>query len=500
MFQDPKSRGSGGRPAGGEKKRSRAEASPRGRSERSGRQERPADARVTASRKAAGRTDTDSRRQARSAQRSGGGEKRQSKALTYKDEKTQSVRPAKKRRKFLEDSGIKEEFKHLSLSFNRDALRPDDIFRVKGGFDRPMFLIILILVCFGSVMVFTSSYAYALHKYGDSYYFIRRQLMYVLVGIAAMLFVAAFVDYRWIRFASRFYFPLMIVMLVAVLLIGESEGDAKRWLNLGFVQIQPSEFMKLSLVLTLADLYSIVEKQVRDRRFWVSSAFGTFLPTVLLAVVCGLIALENHISGTIIMFLIGVLIIFCGGGKLVWLFGVGGAFAGAVAAIIAMTGYASKRLDIWLHPENYSSQSEVWQTLQGLYAVGSGGMLGVGLGESRQKHLFISQPQNDFIFAVICEELGFVGAICVIALFAALIWRGFKIAVKAPDTFSRLTVIGIVGKVGIQALLNIAVVTASIPNTGVTLPFFSYGGSSLTVLMVEMGVVLAISRYSTEQK
>ena len=403
-------------------------------------------------------------------------------------------------RRFWENSGIKEEFKSLSFSVNRDAVRPGDILRIKGGFDRPMFIIILILVCFGSVMVFTSSYAYALNKYGDSYYFIRRQLMFVLLGVAAMLFVTLFVDYRWIRRLSRFYFPIMLAMLVAVLLFGRSEGDAKRWLNLGFVQIQPSEFMKLSLVLTLADFYQIVEKQVKDRRFWISSVFGTFFPTILLGIVCVLIVLENHVSGTIIMFLIGVLIIFCGGGKVIWIGGAGAAFGAAVAAVIGMTDYATKRLDIWLHPENYSTQSEVWQTLQGLYAVGSGGMLGVGLGESRQKHLFISQPQNDFIFAVICEELGFIGAVLVIGLFAALLWRGFKIAMKAPDTFSRLTVIGIVGKVGIQALLNIAVVTASIPNTGVTLPFFSYGGSSLTVLMVEMGIVLAISRYSTEQK
>lgn len=424
---------------------------------------------------------------------------RQQQALSEKD-REKALRKQQRGEKLKKNTGeIKEEFKNLTGYFNKDAVRPDDIVRVRGGIDRPMLIIILILVCFGSVMVFTSSYAFAFSKFGDSYYFIRRQLVFALLGIAAML-GASFFDYRIIRKLSRLYFIVVGLLLVAVLFKGSAEGEARRWLYLGFFAFQPSEFMKLGLAMTLADYYQLAEKQARDKRFWVSSVFGTFIPVALLAVVCALIVLENHISGTIIMFGIGLLIIFCAGGKLVWLLGVGGGFAVIVTAVITATGYATKRLDIWLHPENYSAQSEVWQTLQGLYAVGSGGMLGVGLGESRQKHLFVSQPQNDFIFSIICEELGFVGAVIVLLLFAVFVWRGFTIAMKAPDTFSKLTVIGIVGKVGIQALLNIAVVTASIPNTGVTLPFFSYGGSSLSILLLEMGIVLAISRYSIEQK
>lgn len=406
-----------------------------------------------------------------------------------------TARPQKPSKKSI----LKEEVRSL---INPDAVRPNDIIRVRGGVDRPMLTIILLLVCFGSAMVFSASYAYALHRFDNSYYFIRNQLVYVAVGLAAM-FVVSLIDYRWVRRLSLpyFLFVLLLLLLIFVPGLGVTSGAARRWLYIpGVTTIQPSEFMKLGLVLMLALYYQFVEKKVEDKRFFVSSVFGTFAPAAIVGLVCLLIALEKHVSGTIIMFAIGVLVIFCGGGKPIWLLGAGGTFAAVIGTIIAATGYATKRVDIWLHPENYSEQSEVWQTLQGLYAVGSGGMLGVGLGESRQKHLFVSQPQNDFIYSIICEELGFVGAVLVILLFGVFIWRGFVIAMKAPDTFSRLAVIGIVGKVGIQAMLNIAVVTGSIPNTGITLPFFSYGGSSLSVLLVEMGIVLSISRYSVEQK
>ena len=200
------------------------------------------------------------------------------------------------------------------------------------------------------------------------------------------------------------------------------------------------------------------------------------------------------------MFAIGMAVIWSAGGKKVWFAAAVGGFGAGVAAIIAFTDYATKRLDIFRNPENYSVQSEVWQTLQGLYAVGSGGFFGVGLGNSRQKHLFVSQPQNDFIFAIVCEELGLIGAVAVIALFVAFFMRGLIISKRVPDVFSKLTVIGIVSKVVIQAFLNIAVVTNLIPNTGVSLPFFSYGGSALIILFMEMGVLLCISRYSCLEK
>ncbi len=375
-----------------------------------------------------------------------------------------------------------------------------DIYRQKGGIDRPMLVIILLLICFGSVMVFSASYAYALDKTGDSYYFIKKQLLYSTIGLTLMMGIALAIDYRKIRAITPIYFSVSALLLVAVLVMGVAAGAAVRWLDLGFISFQPSEIMKLGLVLMLAWYYSITEKRVRSKGFWTSSLFGTFIPLAIVAFVCVLIALEKHISGTIIMFAIGMVVIFVAGGKLIWFAAASGFFVAAVTAIISFTDYATLRLDIWLHPENYSVQSEVWQTLQGMYAVGSGGIFGVGLGNSRQKHLFVSQPQNDFIFSIVCEELGLIGAALVIALFIAFVWRGVIIAKRAPDTFSRLTVIGIVSKVAIQAFLNIAVVTNTIPNTGISLPFFSYGGTALVILFIEMGVLLSISRYSYLQK
>lgn len=374
-----------------------------------------------------------------------------------------------------------------------------DVYREKGTIDRPMLVIILLLICFGSIMVFSASYAYALDDMGDSYYFIKRQIFFAAVGIAVMLFVSR-VDYRLIRTFTPAYFGVAVLLLLAVLVLGVAEGEAVRWIDLGPFSFQPSEIMKLGMVLMLAYYYSATEKQVRAKGFWKSSLFGTFLPIAIVGAVCVLIALEKHISGTIIMFGIGMMVIFVAGGKLLWFGLASGAFVAAVTAIITMTDYATKRLDIWLHPENYSAQSEVWQTLQGLYAVGSGGFFGVGLGNSRQKHLFVSQPQNDFIFAIVGEELGLIGTTLVLALFVVFIWRCLVIAKRAPDTFSKLAVTGIAAKVGIQAFLNIAVVTNTIPNTGISLPFFSYGGTALIILFLEMGVVLSISRYSYLQK
>lgn len=418
---------------------------------------------------------------------------------------SQKQAPVKKERKTFHFSDIpligwlsKRKKQILDNERKQDEI-PENMVRVRGGIDRPMLVIILLLLCYGSVMVFSSSYAYALSDMGDSYYFIRRQILFVIAGLVAMVLVAH-IDYKYVQKLTPLYFIGCLGMMVAVLVVGVSEGDAKRWLNLGFTTVQPSEFMKLGLVLILAWYYHKADKFVKTKLFWRSSLFGTFIPMIFVGIVCLLIILENHFSGTIILFAIGMLVIFVAGGKWLW-FTIGAAgFGSVVTILIFATDYASKRIDIWLHPENYSTQGEVWQTLQGLYAIGSGGILGVGLGNSTQKHLFVSQPQNDFIYSIICEELGLVGAILVIALFFAFVWRGIKIAQNTPDVFSRLTVIGIVSKVGIQAFLNIAVVTGTIPNTGITLPFFSYGGSSLTILLAEMGILLGISRYSYQQK
>lgn len=375
------------------------------------------------------------------------------------------------------------------------------VVRVRAGVDRPMLIIIILLLCFGSVMVFSASYAYSLYKYNDSYYYIVKQVGFLILGSAAMVAIM----YMSVDLIRRLTVPFYIfasILLAIVPVVGLAEGEAVRWINIGgFLTIQPSEIMKPALVMILALYIQNHQEQITDyRHFWGSSKYGLVYPSVFVLIACALMVLENHFSGTIIMFIIGMVVIFAGGARLFWFGVAGGTFITAVFGMIMFTDYAKQRIDIWLHPENYNALDETWQTTQGLYAIGSGGWFGVGLGNSRQKHMFVSQPQNDFIFSIICEELGFIGAMCVVALFVVFIVRGLHIAKRAPDTYSSLVVLGIVGHVAVQAILNIAVVTNTIPNTGISLPFFSYGGSSLVVLMAEMGVLLSISRYSYQQK
>ncbi len=382
-----------------------------------------------------------------------------------------------------------------------DPVKASDVVRVRGGVDRPMLVIIVFLLCFGSVMVFSASYAYALQKYGDSYYYIKRQLLFLAIGALAMIFTVRLLDYRLIKKFTIPFFLFCTVLLIITPIAGAARGVARRWLIIGSLRFQPSELMKLALILLLAWYFSKYQKFVLNYRdFRQSSIYGDLIPIMIVGFVCVLIALENHFSCMIIMFLIGMIVIFSAGARKFW-FAVAGGGAAILAGIaISFSSYARERVDVWLHPENYSALDETWQTLQGLYAIGSGGWFGVGLGNSRQKHLFVSEPQNDFIFSIICEELGYIGALAVVALFLAFVWRGVVIAMKVPDTYTKLVVIGIVGQIAVQAFLNIAVVTALIPNTGIALPFFSYGGTSLVMLMAEVGVLLSISRYSYEQK
>jgi len=266
-------------------------------------------------------------------------------------------------------------------------------------------------------------------------------------------------------------------------------------------EIQPSEIMKLVLVLFLANYFATHQEKILNYRdFRQSSVWGDAIPMAIVGSACVLVLLEKHASGTIILALIGMVVVFAGGARKFWFAVGGGAGGAAVLLFILLNDYAKKRIDIFVHPENYSAQNETWQTLNGLNAIGSGGLLGVGLGNSYMKYSYVAAPQNDFIFSIVCEELGFVGAVGVILLFALFAWRGFVIALRAPDTFSSLVVVGIVSKVTIQVILNIAVVTSIVPNTGIALPFFSYGGSALILQLVEMGVVLAISRYSKKDE
>ncbi|MBE6612041.1 MAG: putative lipid II flippase FtsW [Ruminococcaceae bacterium] len=414
--------------------------------------------------------------------------------------------PAKRNTKPTAAAPAKKKPEEGALSFWKRTFAVDpsvfeqrDLVREKGSVDYVFLILVLILLAFGTVMVYSASYAYAKNEYGDSYYIIFRQFIFIVVGFIGMAFAAVFPP-EFYRKVTIPYYIVCFFLLALVPIIGQTHHGAKRWISLGFTEIQPSEFMKLGLVLMLAWYFDRYYERVTDTSNIVrSSFFGSFVPLAITGVTCVLVVIEKHMSGTIIMLMIGLIVIFSSGTPLRVLLGLGGAGIGVLGLFSLITDYTKRRIDIWLHPEKDPLDGG-YQTLQGLYAIGSGGFFGVGLGESRQKHMYVSQPQNDFIFTIVCEELGFLGASAVIILFVLFVWRGFVIAMKAPDTFSSLVVVGIVGKVALQSILNIAVVTNSMPNTGISLPFFSYGGSSLCVLMVEMGIVLSISRYSRQKK
>ncbi len=385
----------------------------------------------------------------------------------------------------------------------------------KNRFDTVFLVLTFALVCFGAVMVLSASYAWALNDYGDSFYWFKRHLAWVCLGAAAMLICSMIPPDTYKKYAG-ITFALSAVLLALVPIIGKTVNGAKRWIKLGPIQIQPTEIMKLALVLFLSRyisryIYSasdvnsdnLSKKRIspfpeRGERF-ASFIREVFIPLGIIGLVCVLTVLEKHMSATIILFCIGIAVLFAGNVSVKWLGGIGLAGGAAASYIIFFTDYTKARIDAWLHPEDYAT-GKGWQTLQSLYAIGSGGLFGVGLGNSSQKYMYLPEPQNDFIFAIICEELGFFGGVGVITLFALLVWRGFVIALNAPDSFSRLTAIGITCKIAIQAALNMAVVTNTIPPTGISLPFLSYGGSALVILMCEVGVMLSISRYSNIRK
>ena len=354
-------------------------------------------------------------------------------------------------------------------------------------------IILMLLVCYGLVMLFSAGYAVALYRRGDAYTYIRPQLLFAAFGAAAM-YAASLVDYHiWHKLA----WPIMgisLTLLAIVLFMPEYNG-CKRWIVLpGLGTLQPSEIAKFAVVLVFAHIIALNHDRMG------SFAVGVLPFALVLGAVAVLMLLEPHLSGTVLILGIGAVLMFVGGTGLKWfvLAGAGGAAAIGAAIIIMpdLVPYAASRLSSWLDPFA-DPLGDGHQTIQSLYAIGSGGAAGLGLGSSRQKHLFVPEPQNDFIFSILCEELGFVGACAVILLFALLLWRGITLAAHAPDRFGALLVVGFVVQVALQAVLNMAVVTNTIPNTGISLPFFSSGGTSLMMLLGEMGIVLSVSRGET---
>ena len=378
------------------------------------------------------------------------------------------------------------------------------LFSVANGFDMPMFILLMILLVVGLISLYSASYVYSFYKNGDSYLYIKRQLVFALLGVVAMLVIST-VDYHVLH---HFALPIMgisLILLVVVLFLPSSTG-IHRWIRLpGLGQFQPSEVAKFGLILLFAHLISLNHKKM-------NTFTRGYLPfMMILLVVCGLVFQEPHLSGTMLLLAIGIIMMFVGGTKTLYLVLTILLGVAAVYLMVFVLGYEQDRIEVWLNPlEVYvsdkvyegglSGRDLAWQTVQSLYAIGSGGLMGQGLGNSRQKHLFLPEPQNDFIFSIVCEELGFVGAALIVILFALLVWRGFTIGMKAPDKFGSMLAIGLTAQIGVQVVMNMAVVTNIMPNTGISLPFFSYGGTSLVMLLAQMGVVLSVSRGVKSEK
>ncbi len=357
----------------------------------------------------------------------------------------------------------------------------------RGSIDYPYLIIVLLLLGIGLLMVFSSSYASAYYKNLPSTYYFLRQGMFAVGGVIIMLLIGG-MDYRRFRVLSPVLMIASILLLILVLFIGVGLYGEKRWINLGFTTFQPSELAKVAVIFFFASLISMYADKMKTFRYGV-------LPFVLtLGLIAFLMYLEPHLSGAILILGVGAVMMFVGGTHWAWFAGaLGVGVTGGIFAI-SFIDYARRRVEVWFNPFA-DAKGKGYQIIQSLYAIGSGGLLGLGFGNSRQKYLYLPEAHNDFIFAIVCEELGFIGAMIVIALFIMLIIRGYWIAMHARDKFGAMLVVGITTQIGLQVFLNIGVVTGVLPVTGASLPFFSYGGTALLILLAEIGVVLSVSRY-----
>lgn len=387
---------------------------------------------------------------------------------------------------------------------NEKIVRPDksltvkknDIFTV-GSIDIPFLGYSIALLTIGLIMLFSATYPYAYTNYdGNSYYFFIRQFAFAVVGLVAMFVLSKF-NYKLLKAVYKIILGITILLLIIVLFYHTDVKDFKRWIPIGPATLQPSEIAKFALILTLSVYISKYYKQMKTIKY------GMAFPLLITGIFCGLIYLEHHLSCTILVFAIGAVLMFAGGTRWeLYAFGIGAVVLIAFMVVkfpALVESYAGERIVAWLD-KSYEPTGARWQTNNSLYAIGSGGFFGAGLGNSKQKYLYVSEPQNDFIFSIVCEELGFIGVAFIIFLFAALVIRGLKIALRCNDKFGSILVIGIVAQIGIQVIFNLLVVTDTLPNTGIALPFFSYGGTSIVILLAEIGVVLSVSRKTNQQK
>ncbi len=365
--------------------------------------------------------------------------------------------------------------------------------------DGVFLLIVMLLAVYGTLMVFSAGYYYAEFRYGDAYYFIKKQAIWLILGVAAMA-AGALIDVKLYKKYTPLFSAVTVALLILVLVFGFVGNGAQRWISIGPITIQPSEMAKIALILSMSTYFSDRSEQALDTKSKKNILIhGTLIPIGIMLVPIILVMLQRHLSCIIILGAIGILMIVASGAALRYLYYFLGAGVLGVSCIALFTDYTKDRITVWQNPEAYKLTGG-WQTLQGLMAIGSGGLFGVGYGSSVLKHSYVSEPANDMIFAILCEELGFLGAAVALLLFCGLIARGIRIAMRAEDGFSRMLALGITVKMALQVLLNVAVVTNSIPNTGISLPFFSYGGSSLVMLFFEMGIMLSIARRSSMTK
>lgn len=364
----------------------------------------------------------------------------------------------------------------------------------KGRMDIPFLLLTLLLTAIGLVMVFSASFPSAYRENGDPAYYFKRQAIFAVIGVGAMFAISKFTYQRW-RGAAKLLlgFSVFLLILVIVPHVGITVNRATRWLPLpGGLSFQPSEIAKLGVIVFFADSISKKRDKMRTWRY------GIWPYMAVLGMIAVLMMLEPHLSGTILIVGTGVAMMIVGGIK-AWLvgLGVGGGAAAAFGYVKlvekGIISYGSSRIAMWHNPWADASD-EGYQMVQSLIAIGSGGLLGVGLGKSRQKFLYLPEEHNDCIFAIVCEELGLIGACVIMLIFALLIIRGFWIALHARDRFGALLVVGITTHIALQTFLNIAVVSGLVPATGISLPFFSYGGTALALQLFEMGIVLSVSR------